>query len=200
MGARGPGAEKAVALLEPPDWSGKRTRADRMIAFLEGLPVPGGMLAGQPFTVYPWQRKILRGMYAPRVREAVISIPRKNGKTGLAAGLALGHLCGPEAEEMGEVYSAASDKKQAGIIFRQAKAMIRRTPWLKSRLTVKDFDMSIEDRVTGSDVPGVERRRGNEARAVGVVRDLRRTGAGEIVGAVRRAADVDRRQGKPDVH
>ena len=80
----------------------------------------------------------------------MVSIPRKNGKTGLAAGLALGHLCGPEAEEMGEVYSAASDKKQAGIVFRQCKAMIRRTPWLKSRLLIKDFDMSIEDRVTGS--------------------------------------------------
>ena len=42
MGARGPGAEKAGAVLEAPDWTGKRTRADRMIAFLEGLPVPGG--------------------------------------------------------------------------------------------------------------------------------------------------------------
>ena len=149
MGARGR-AEKAGAVLEGPDWTGKRTRADRMIAFLEGLPVPGGMLAGQQMTVYPWQRRILRGMYAPGVREAVVSIPRKNGKTGLAAGLALGHLCGPEAEEMGEVYSAATDKKQAGIVFRQCKAMIRRTPWLKSRLVIKDFDMSIEDRVTGS--------------------------------------------------
>ena len=49
---------------------------------IESLPVPSGMLVGQDMVMYPWQRKILRGIYAPGVREAVVSIPRKNGKQG----------------------------------------------------------------------------------------------------------------------
>ena len=150
MGARGPGAQKASGLVDAPDWSTKRTRAARVTSMFESLPVPGGVLAGQNFRALPFQRAILRGMYAPGVREAVISMPRKSGKTAFAAALALAHLCGPESEPMGEVYSAAADKKQAGIIFRQMKAMIRATPWLSSRLLIKDFDMTVEDRVTGS--------------------------------------------------
>ena len=44
------------------------------------------------------------------VRQALITMPRKNGKTGLTAALALAHLC--EAEERGQVYSAAADTRR----------------------------------------------------------------------------------------
>jgi len=78
-----------------------------VVAFLQTLPVTAGVFAGQPFEVRPWQRQFLEAVYGldendeRPVRTAVLSMARKNGKSGLAAGLALCHLCGPEAEARG---------------------------------------------------------------------------------------------------
>ena len=100
----------------------------------------------------PWQRDFLEHVYAPSGAPtiAVLSVPRKNGKTGLAARLCLAHLCGPEAEANGEVYSAANDRAQAAIVYRAMHSIIKRVPALQERLIVRDFDRSIEDAVTGS--------------------------------------------------
>lgn len=104
--------------------------ADRVCTFLEGLTVPAGFGAGQPFRVRPWQRRILEGIYGPTdangrriVRTALISLPRKNGKTGLAAGLALYHLLA-DGELNGQVIAAACDRNQAGLIYGAARAMV----------------------------------------------------------------------------
>ena len=59
------------------------------------LIVPFGMLRGQPFKVPDWQREYIRQALAPGVREAGLSIARKNGKSGLVAALMLCYLCGP---------------------------------------------------------------------------------------------------------
>jgi phage terminase large subunit-like protein len=84
---------------------------------------------------------------APRrlVRTAVLSVGRANGKTGLAACLALCHLAGPEAVERGEVYSAANDRWQAGRIFSEMCAMVERVPWLAARVTVRRGVKELED-------------------------------------------------------
>ncbi|MGG7565988.1 terminase large subunit [Rhodovulum sp. DZ06] len=132
------------------------SRAGRVIAFLECLPVTTGLLAGEPFSVRAWQREIIEDLYATDdqggrpVRQSVITLPRGNGKTGLAAGLCLAHLCGPEAEARGQCFSAASDKDQAGIIFREMEAMILQTPFLAQRLNIKRHEKRIEDMPTGS--------------------------------------------------
>ena len=67
MGLRGPGGR----WLKPPKtrrtatWSKRgRTRARRVIAFIESLRVTSGALAGQPFTLRPWQREIIESWYA----------------------------------------------------------------------------------------------------------------------------------------
>lgn len=64
-----------------------------VVDWIEKLQVPSGMLAGKQFKMWPWQREIIQKLYCNNraVRQAVISIPGKNGKTGLAAGLALAH-------------------------------------------------------------------------------------------------------------
>ncbi len=126
--------------------------ADRVIQWIECLPVPSGLLAGKQMTVWPWQANIIRGLYPDdrRVRQAVISVPRKNGKTGLVSALALAHLSGPLSETHGEVYSAAADKAQAAVTFRSMRAIIEQTPELAERLIVRQFDKSIEDRRNGS--------------------------------------------------
>ena len=59
------------------------------------LRVPTGPLRGQPFVLADWQVSWLRGALSPGVREAGLSIARKNGKSGLCALVLLAHLAGP---------------------------------------------------------------------------------------------------------
>ena len=160
MGQRGPGAKPikrpsdplAEASSEPHPWEAEGlTRAERVIAFMESLPVTSGALAGTTFRVRPWQRKFLKAVYATdrrgrrQVRTAVLSMARKNGKTDVAARLALCHIAGPEAEERGEVYSAANDRFQAGRIFSEICALIERVPWLSERISIRRHSKELED-------------------------------------------------------
>lgn len=75
------------------------------------------------------------------VREAVISIPRKNGKTGLCAALLLAHLVGPEQEQGGRYYSAAASKEQAAIIFDLVSQIMEITPWMRSAVERKAINI-----------------------------------------------------------
>ena len=61
---------------------------------IDTLRVPTGLLAGQPFELYGWQADWIRGAYADGIREAGLSVARKNGKSGLIAALLLCHLVG----------------------------------------------------------------------------------------------------------
>jgi phage terminase large subunit-like protein len=113
------------------------------VAFIENLTVPSGVGAGEPIRLRPWQVKFLWDVYGPtlaggnrRVRRAVLSIARKNGKTLLAAALVLAHLVGPEAVWNGEIYSAANDREQAGQVFKCARQMVEAEPELLKLLRV----------------------------------------------------------------
>jgi len=57
-----------------------------------------------------------------------LEIPKKNGKSELAAALALYHLFG-DGELNAEVYVCAADKENAGIVFRAAVFMLESAPW-----------------------------------------------------------------------
>ena len=79
------------------------SRAAKVMAFIESLPVSSGPLAGTLFKLRPWQRRFIKAVYATDkqgrriVRTAVLSMGRANGKTTLAAMLGLCHLAGPES-------------------------------------------------------------------------------------------------------
>lgn len=172
MGKRGPGAKpttferptdlfaaslSATAPKIDPWMQDGLTRPERVVAFIESLSITSGSLAGQPFKVRDWQRQFIEGIYGPTdengrriVRTALFSIPRKNGKTGLIAGLVLAHLMGPEAEQRGQIYSAAVDKDQASIIFNECVAMIEASPQLDCRVNIQSFKKTISDEITGS--------------------------------------------------
>ena len=165
MGLRGPGAKpkpkakrKRTGKIIPATAAALigASRFEKVVAFIESLPVTSGLLAGTTFKLRPWQRDILKGIYRTDasgrrvVRQALITMPRKNGKTGLTAALALVHLVGPEAEERGQVYSAAADRAQAALIFQEMKAIIDRVPALEKRIITRDFTKSFEDIETGS--------------------------------------------------
>lgn len=167
MGRRGPGAkpkQPATAATKKPrkrkgavDWrNAKLSMPDRVIAFAEEMPITSGKLAGKPMRLREWQKEFIRAVYGPQcdglrvVRTALLSMPRKNGKTQLSAVLALAHLCGPCAEMRGQVYSAASDRNQASLIFKEMMAVIDRVSWMAERLNVRSFNKLIEDDETGS--------------------------------------------------
>ena len=128
------------------------SRADRVIRFVSSLPCTAGPLAGKNFQLRPWQEEFIRAVYATDahgrrlVRTAVLTMGRGNGKTTLAAALALCHLAGPEAERRGEIYSAANDRFQATRIFNELSAIALQVPWLAQRLTIRRFTKEIEDR------------------------------------------------------
>ena len=144
------------------------SRVERVIAFLEFLPITKGILIGKKLKLLPNQRRFIERVYgAPDVRIAVRSEPRGNGKTGLVSGLALCHLLGPEAEERGECYSAAVNRLQSGLMHAEMAAVIERIPEFASRVNI---------------------RRGGQRRCIEVI-------SGPAVGSVYEALAADARRG-----
>ncbi len=108
-----------------------KEQADRVCDFFEKSlkHSKGRRFAGKYFVLEPWQRGYLRrlfGWFAPdglrRYTRTSAWIPRKNGKSTLAAGIAL-YLAFADCEPGAEVYCAASNAKQARIVFEEAKRM-----------------------------------------------------------------------------
>lgn len=114
-------------------WSGSRAqRRERFIG--EYLLTPKGVGAKEPFALRPFQREIVRGSFAPGIRTALVSIPRGNGKSALAAALGLAELfVGPDSAE---VLVVASDQRQAMIVMRMARRMVELNPVLEERVQV----------------------------------------------------------------
>lgn len=108
-----------------------KSRAAQAVSFFQNrLTHTKGPLAGKPFKLLPWQRKPIEDIFGTldrkggvrQFRQAYIEVPKKNGKTELAAGIALKGLF--EGESGAEVYLAASTRDQAGLVFRAAHKMV----------------------------------------------------------------------------
>lgn len=107
-----------------------------------------GRWAGETFILDTWQRAVVRALFGwkradglRRFRTCLIFIPRKNGKTTLAAGLAL-YLAFAAGETGAEVYCAATDKAQAAICLREAKRMRAQSPKLMELTESYKFNIS----------------------------------------------------------
>ena len=100
--------------------------------------MPEGRLVGQPFKVSKAQRKWLAELYDTPTRRFILSMGRKNGKTAFTAALVLLHLCGPEAKQNSQLYSAAQSRDQAAILFELAAKMVRLSPDLSQYVTIRD--------------------------------------------------------------
>lgn len=130
--------------------------ADRVCIFFERfLKHHKGEWAGRPFVLAEWQKEhVLRPLFGwrradgtRRFRTAYIEIPRKNGKTEVAAGIAL-YLTIADGEAGAEVYSSATKKDQARIMFDAAKAMLGRSPDLRRVARAWKHNIHVQD--TGS--------------------------------------------------
>jgi phage terminase large subunit-like protein len=102
-----------------------------------------GEWAGRPFHLAPWQANDLirptfgwkRADGSRLIRIAWWEVPRKNGKTELAAGVSLLALLG-DGEPGGQVYSMAVDKEQAKIVFNKAGVMVNHNEQLRKLIEV----------------------------------------------------------------
>lgn len=123
--------------------------AERAVRFFSTcLTHTKGEWAGQPLVLSDWQAdQIIRPLFGwkrkdgtRKYRTAYIQIPRKAGKSTLAAGIAL-YLLLADGEPGAEVYSAAADREQAAIVFEMAKGMADASPALRRR--VQPFKRSL---------------------------------------------------------
>lgn len=117
--------------------------ADHVIDFFERLLVfYEGEFDDKPFILQPWQKFILSCLFGwktkdgyRRFRTAYIEIGKGNGKSPMAAGIGLYGLT-MDGENGAEIYSAATQREQAGILFRDAKAFAEGSKALSKRLNV----------------------------------------------------------------
>lgn len=116
-----------------------KVKADRAVTFINNLSHTKGKWAGKRFDLLPWQEQIVRDLFGI-VKEdgnrqfltAYIEIPKKNGKSELAAAIAL-YLLYADNEASSEVYGAACDRNQASIVFDVAKQMVQMSRPLEKR-------------------------------------------------------------------
>jgi len=99
-----------------------------------------GELTGQPFILEPWEQAIIGNLFGwvhkktglRRYRKTLIFVPKKNGKTPLAAGIIL-YLLFEDGEPGAEIYGAATEYKQASLVFTHAWGMRNQNPELSER-------------------------------------------------------------------
>lgn len=121
-------------------------KAARVCRFIERLPHSKGKWARSKETIRlePWQIWVLACTFGwlrkrdglRRFRVLFVIVPRKNGKSALAAGIALYMLCA-DGEFGAEVYSGATNEKQAWEVFGPARLMAQRTPALCKRFGIE---------------------------------------------------------------
>ena len=116
-----------------------KAKADRAVRFIENLRHTKGKWDGKPFWLLPWQEQIIRDIFGivdedgnRQFRTAYVEIGKKNGKSELAAAVAL-YLLYADNEPSAEVYGAAADRQQASIVFDVAKRMVEKSPALLKR-------------------------------------------------------------------
>lgn len=117
--------------------------ADRAVKFINNLTHTGDF-NGEPFRLRPWQEKIVRRLFGTvradgqrQYRKAFLALPRKQGKTELAAAILLYLLLGTGKRGQ-TLYSASGDRAQAALIFRAAASMVRNDPTLHRLCQVYD--------------------------------------------------------------
>ncbi len=115
-------------------------KAKRAITFIENLKHTKGRWHGEPFKLLPWQEELVSTLFGTvkengyrQYNTCYCEVPKKNGKSALAAGIALYLTCG-DGEWAAEVYGCASDRQQASIVFDVAVDMVDQCPALKKRI------------------------------------------------------------------
>src|SRR5574344_2471448 len=133
-----------------------KASADYAVNFIECLCHTKGTWAGKTFELIDWQEQIIRDLFGVlksngyrQFNTAYIEIPKKQGKSELAAAVALLLLCG-DGEERAEVYGCAADRNQAKIVFDVAVDMVRLCPALAKRVKILESQKTLRYLPTNS--------------------------------------------------
>jgi len=140
---------QACSWCKSPVWFAKTTKDRRILCraceaclFFENYLTLTGDFSGKPFSLMTWTRQVLRDIFGTleddglrQYRDIYLEVAKKNTKTTLCAGLVV--MCLSTTRTTGtEVYSAATSKDQAAIVFRAAAQMVKASPELSKRLRV----------------------------------------------------------------
>ncbi|MDJ0391067.1 terminase large subunit [Roseomonas sp. E05] len=150
-------SDKAAAERGEGPWAFRPELAEAAMLFAAQLPNIKGPEAGRPLRLMPWQRFVFaslfgfveRGTTTRRFRQAVVYVPRGNGKTTFAAPIAL-YLTFIEGEGGAEGYAAAVTRDQARILFDAAQQMVRRSPEFRTAFGVAERANAIYQEHTAS--------------------------------------------------
>lgn len=133
-----------------PDSTYSKSAADRAVCFIESLKHTDGIWYDKPFELLDWQEQIVRdvfGVLKPngyrQFNTAYIEIPKKQGKSELAAAIALYLTCG-DLEEGAQVYGCAADRNQAKIVFNVARKMVQLNKTLKKVVKISESKNRME--------------------------------------------------------
>ena len=110
-----------------------------------------GQWAGKPLELEDWQKFCVGNIFGwkrkddgtRKYRYFYIQVARKNGKSTLMAFIGI-YLLVCDGEAGAEVYSAATTRDQAKIIFEEAKRMVNASPELKSLVSVYRNNLSVD--------------------------------------------------------
>ena len=126
-----------------------RARAERPIAFIERFCKHSkGEWAGQPLRLELFQKAFISALFGfvdaktgyRKYRETLFYVARKNGKSVMLSGLAL-YMLIADQEAGAEVYSVASKKDQAKIIYEETYNMVRQSPDLLQVIKKRKSDL-----------------------------------------------------------
>ena len=118
------------------------TKANHALEFIESYCKHSkGSMGGKPFILELWQKALVSAMFGivdkitglRKFHEVVLIVGRKNGKSTLSAAIGL-YLMIADGELGPEIFSVATKKDQAKIIWLEAKRMIKKSPALNKRL------------------------------------------------------------------
>jgi len=126
----------------------KKSRGREVWGWIERVCfVPEGAHVGEPVRLLEWQKEFIELIYdnPATTRRAILSIPRKNGKTTLVACLLLCHLCGPEGKKRpnSQIFSAAQSRDQAALVFNLAAKMVRLNPHLRQAILIHESSKAL---------------------------------------------------------
>lgn len=146
-----------------------RKQADTAVAFIEQLKHFHGEWRGQRFELMDWQEQIVRDLFgilrksdnSRQFKAAYIELPKKNGKSELAAAIALLLTCA-DWEHGGEIYSCATDRNQAKIVFNVALRMVQQNSFLRKMCTYTAATNTVTFRPLGSTYKVVSADYGNK--------------------------------------
>ncbi|MCM8900609.1 terminase large subunit [Caldicoprobacter algeriensis] len=143
--------QKLVEELENPrdPWVFDLEKANQPIEFIETFCKHSkGKWAGKPVKLELFQKAIIQAIYGfvhketglRRCREVFILLGRKNGKTTMLSALGLYMLVG-DGEGGAEVFSIATKKDQARLVFTEACNMVSQSPALRKHLKKRKTDL-----------------------------------------------------------